>query len=277
MTESKNNIAAIQMASGPNVGANLLTAERLMTVAAKAGAGLVVLPENFAFMGKTEQDKLALSEKEGEGPMQDFLVQIAKRLGIWVVGGTVPLEAEDPNKIRAACMVYDDQGKQVARYDKIHLFDANLVEADECYSESETIESGESAVVLDSPFGRLGIAICYDLRFPEMFRSMLDEGMEILALPASFTAITGKAHWDILVRARAIENLCYVVAAAQGGFHINGRETYGHSMVVGPWGSILAAIPTGAGAITAPLDREGLASIRRSFPALDHRQLYCRL
>ncbi len=277
MTESKNNIAAIQMASGPNVGANLLTAERLITDAANAGAGLVVLPENFAFMGKTEQDKLALSEKEGEGPMQDFLVQIAKRLGIWVVGGTVPLEAENPNKIRAACMVYDDQGNQVARYDKIHLFDANLVETNERYSESETIESGEGAVVLDSPFGRLGIAICYDLRFPEMFRSMLDEGMEILALPASFTALTGKAHWDILVRARAIENLCYVIAAAQGGFHINGSETYGHSMVVGPWGTPLAEIPTGAGAITAPLDLYGLASIRRSFPVLDHRQLYCRL
>jgi len=277
MTEPKNNIAAIQMASGPNVGANLLTAERLITDAAHAGAGLVVLPENFAFMGKTEQDKLALSEKEGEGPMQDFLVQIAKRLGIWVVGGTVPLAAENPNKIRAACMVYDDQGNQVARYDKIHLFDANLVETNERYSESETIESGEGAVVLDSPFGRLGIAICYDLRFPEMFRSMLDEGMEILALPASFTALTGKAHWDVLVRARAIENLCYVIAAAQGGFHINGRETHGHSMVVGPWGTTLAEIPTGAGAITAPLDLDGLASIRRSFPALDHRQLYCRL
>jgi len=278
MTESKNKIAAIQMASGPNVGANLLEAERLITDAADAGAGLVVLPENFAFMGKTEQDKLALCEKDGEGPMQDFLMQIAKRLGIWVVGGTVPLEADDPNKIRAACMVYDDQGEQIARYDKVHLFDVNLVEANERYSESETIEPGVEAVVLDSPFGRLGIAVCYDLRFPEMFRHMLDaEGMEILALPASFTAITGKAHWEILVRARAIENLCYVVAAAQGGFHLNGRETHGHSMIVGPWGTILAELPTGAGAVTAPLDREGLASIRRSFPALDHRQLYCRL
>jgi len=277
MTELNKQIAAIQMASGPNVGANLLEAERLITEAVSAGAGLVVLPENFAFMGKAEQDKLALREKDGEGPMQDFLTQIAKRLGIWVVGGTVPLDAEDPNKIRAACMVYDDQGNRVARYDKIHLFDVNLVEANERYSESETIEPGEKAVVLDSPFGRLGIAVCYDLRFPEMFRHMLDEGMEILALPASFTAVTGAAHWELLVRARAVENLCYMVAAAQGGFHINGRETYGHSMVVGPWGAILAELPTGAGAVTAPLDLEGLASIRRSFPALDHRQLYCRL
>ncbi len=265
------------MASGPNVGANLLEAERLVVSAADAGAGLVVLPENFAFMGETEQDKLALRERDGEGPMQDFLTQIAKRLGIWLVGGTVPLEADDPNKIRAACMVYDDQGKRVARYDKIHLFDVNLVEANERYSESETIEPGEKAVVLDTPFGRLGIAVCYDLRFPEMFRHMLDEGMDILALPASFTAITGKAHWEILVRARAVENLCYMIAAAQGGFHINGRETYGHSMIVGPWGTLLAELPSGAGAVTAPLDIEGLRSIRRSFPALDHRQLYCRL
>ncbi len=265
------------MASGPNVGANLLEAERLIMDAADAGAGLVVLPENFAFMGETEQDKLALREKDGEGPMQDFLAQMAKRLGIWLVGGTVPLEANDPNKIRAACMVYDDQGNRVARYDKIHLFDVNLVEANERYSESETIEPGEKAVVLDTPFGRLGIAVCYDLRFPEMFRHMLDEGMDILALPASFTAITGKAHWEILVRARAVENLCYMIAAAQGGFHINGRETYGHSMIVSPWGTLLAELPTGAGAVTAPLDIEGLLSIRRSFPALDHRQLYCRL
>jgi len=277
MTELKKHIAAIQMASGPNVGANLLEAERLITDAVNAGAGLVVLPENFAFMGKAEQDKLALREKDGEGPMQDFLVQIAKRLGIWVVGGTVPLEAENPNKIRAACMVYDSQGNRVARYDKIHLFDVNLVEANERYSESETIEPGDKAIVLDTPFGRLGIAVCYDLRFPEMFRNMLDEGMEILALPASFTAITGAAHWELLVRARAVENLCYMVAAAQGGFHINGRETYGHSMVVSPWGNILAELATGAGAVTAPLDLEGLASIRRSFPALEHRQLYCRL
>ncbi|MCF6354447.1 MAG: carbon-nitrogen hydrolase family protein [Candidatus Polarisedimenticolaceae bacterium] len=277
MTEIQNKIAAIQMASGPNVGANLLEAERLVVDAADAGAGLVVLPENFAFMGETEQDKLALRERDGEGPMQDFLAQIAKRLGIWLVGGTVPLEADDPNKIRAACMVYDDQGKRVARYDKIHLFDVNLVEANERYSESETIEPGEKAVVLDTPFGRLGIAVCYDLRFPEMFRHMLDEGMDILALPASFTAITGKAHWEILVRARAVENLCYMIAAAQGGFHINGRETYGHSMIVGPWGTLLAELPSGAGAVTAPLDIEGLRSIRRSFPALDHRQLYCRL
>ena len=161
--------------------------------------------------------------------------------------------------------------------DKIHLFDVNLIETNERYIESETIEPGDEAVVLDSPFGRLGITVCYDLRFPEMYRRMLDEGVEILAFPASFTAITGKAHWDILVRARAIENLCYMVAAAQGGFHINGRETYGHSMVVDPWGAVLAELPTGAGSVTAPLDLEYLASIRRNFPVLDHRQLYCRL
>ncbi|VAX10228.1 FIG003879: Uncharacterized subgroup of the nitrilase superfamily [hydrothermal vent metagenome] len=277
MTEQIKKIAAIQMASGPNVGANLLEAERLIVEAADAGAGLVVLPENFAFMGAAEKDKCALREKEGEGPMQDFLSQISQRLGIWLVGGTIPLEADNPDKIRAACLVYDNQGKQVARYDKIHLFDVHLVETDERYIESETIEPGDQAVVIDSPFGRLGVAVCYDLRFPEMFRSLLDEGMETLVLPAAFTALTGKAHWEILVRARAVENLIYTVAAAQGGFHINGRETYGHTMIVDPWGNILAELPTGAGTVSAPLDLEYLATIRRNFPALDHRQLYCHL
>lgn len=277
MTEQTKKIAAVQMASGPNVGANLLEAERLIVEAADAGAGLVVLPENFAFMGAAEKDKCTLREKSGEGPMQDFLSQISQRLGIWLVGGTIPLEANDPNKIRAACLVYDDQGKQVARYDKIHLFDVHLVETDERYIESETIEPSDQAVVIDTPFGRLGVAICYDLRFPEMFRRLLDEGMETLVLPAAFTALTGKAHWDILVRARAIENLCYLVAAAQGGFHINGRETYGHSMIVDPWGNVLAELPTGAGIVTAPQDLEHLATTRRNFPALDHRQLYCHM
>ena len=277
MSETKKKIAAIQMASGPNVGANLLEAERLIIEAADAGAGLVVLPENFGFMGEAEEDKCALCEKDGEGPMQDFLSQIAQRLGIWLVGGTIPLEADAPRKIRAACLVYDDQGKRVARYDKIHLFDVHLVETDERYIESETIEPGNKAVVFDSPFGRLGIAVCYDLRFPEMFRRMLDEGMETLVMPAAFTAITGKAHWEVLVRARAVENFCYMVAAAQGGFHINGRETYGHSMIVDPWGAILAELPTGSGSVIAPLDLEYLAATRRNFPSLDHRQLYCHL
>jgi len=277
MSDSEKKIAAIQMASGPNMGANLLETERLVSEAAEAGAGMVVLPENFAFMGKQEEDKLELVEKDGEGPQQEFLAGLAKRLGIWIVGGTIPMEASTPDKVRAACLVYNDQGERVARYDKIHLFDVNLVETDERYEESGTIEPGDKTVVLDTPFGRLGLAVCYDLRFPEMFRRLLDEGAELLVLPAAFTAQTGKAHWEVLVRARAIENLCYMVAAAQGGFHVNGRETHGHSMVVDPWGEILAELPTGAGSVVAPLDLERQAATRRSFPSLEHRQLYCHL
>jgi nitrilase len=277
MSDTEKKIAAIQMASGPNVGANLLETERLVTEAVEAGAGLVVLPENFAFMGKEEEDKIPLREKDGEGPLQEFLANLAKRLGVWIVGGTVPLEASNPDKVRAACMVYNDQGERVARYDKIHLFDVHLVETDERYEESGTIEPGDKMVVVDTPFGRLGLAVCYDLRFPEMFRRLLDEGAEVLVLPAAFTAQTGKAHWEVLVRARAIENLSYIVAAAQGGFHVNGRETHGHSMIVDPWGAILAELPTGAGSVVAPLDPERQATTRRSFPSLEHRQLYCHL
>jgi nitrilase len=277
MSDNKKKVAAIQMASGPNVSANLLEAGRLVTEAAEAGAGLVVLPENFAFMGKTEEDKIALRERDGEGPLQEFLSGLARRLGIWVVGGTIPMEAIDVTKVRAACLVYNDQGERVARYDKIHLFDVHLIETDEHYEESETIEAGDETTVLDTPFGRLGLAICYDLRFPEMFRRLLDDGMEILALPAAFTALTGKAHWDVLVRARAIENLCYVVASAQGGFHVNGRETYGHSMIVSPWGTVLSGLAGGAGSVVAPLDLDHLGATRRNFPALEHRQLYCYL
>ena len=276
MTEKKNKAAAVQMATGPNVSANLLEAERLVAEAAGDGAGLVVLPENFAFMGKQDRDLCALRETPGDGPLQDFLSQLARRYGIWLVGGTIPLEAHDISKVRAACLVFDDQGRQVARYDKIHLFDAHLVETDERYVESENIEPGDRVVVVDSPFGRLGIAVCYDLRFPELFRKLLDQGMEVICLPASFTAITGKAHWEILVRARAIENLSYVVAAAQGGFHINGRETHGHSMIVDPWGTVLAQVPRGTGYVSSGLDLNYLANSRRNFPVISHRRLNCK-
>ncbi len=276
MSEKRDRAAAIQMASGPNVSANLLEAERLVTEAAAGGAGLVVLPENFAFKGRQDRDLLGLREAADDGPLQEFLGQLARRLGIWLVGGTLPLEAENPDRVRAACMVYDDQGTRVARYDKIHLFDVHLVEAGERYTESDTIEPGTRPLVVDSPFGRLGIAVCYDLRFPELFRNLLDKGMEVICLPASFTAITGKAHWETLVRARAIENLSYVVAAAQGGFHIDGRETHGHSMIVDPWGTVLSQVPRGTGSVSCRLDREYLESTRRNFPTIDHRKLKCQ-
>jgi nitrilase len=269
------NVACIQMASGPNVGANLLEAERLINQAVRQEAGLVVLPENFAIMGKSERDKIDVREVEGEGPIQGFLAELAERHGIWLVGGTVPLVASEPGKIRAACLVYDDTGRQVARYDKIHLFDVDLVDSDEQYTESETIEPDDRVVVFDSPFGRIGLGVCYDLRFPELFRQQLDAGMEVLVLPAAFTAITGRAHWEVLVRARAIENLCYVVAAAQGGYHLNGRETHGHSMIVDPWGIVLNSLARGPGVVSATIDLGRLESARRNFPSIEHRRLRC--
>lgn len=276
MSTTKHKIAAIQMATSPNVSANLLEAERLVGDAAESGARLVVLPENFAFMGERDKDLLTLREEPGEGPLQDFLRQTAKRYGVWLVGGTVPLNAEDATRCRAACLVFDDRGEQVARYDKMHLFDVHLIQISERYTESDTIEAGDQVVVLETPFARMGVVVCYDLRFPELFRNMLDQGVELVVAPASFTAITGKAHWRTLVRARAIENLCYVVAAAQGGYHINGRETYGHSMIVDPWGTVLSEIPRGAGYVTGELDRECIETIRRNFPTIFHRRLKCK-
>ncbi|MCB1802263.1 MAG: carbon-nitrogen hydrolase family protein [Gammaproteobacteria bacterium] len=276
MKRSKKKVAAIQLASGSNVNANLLETERLVEAAAKQGAEMVVLPENFAFMGRSCGDANALREAPGDGPLQAFLSQLANRHGLWVVGGTIPMEAEHAAKWRAACTVYDAQGRQVGRYDKQHLFDVNLIESDEQFVESESIEPGETVVVLDSPVGRLGISVCYDLRFPELYRAMVDRGVEVMALPAAFTAITGRAHWETLVRARAIENLCYVIAAAQGGFHIASRQTYGHSMVVDPWGTKLAERERGNGCVVAEIDPDFQHTTRRNFPCLDHRRLHCR-
>jgi predicted amidohydrolase len=269
-------IACIQMASGPNVGANLLEAERLIGQAVSRGAKLVILPENFALMGLSERDKVAACEPEGTGPMQVFLSMQAARHGIWIVGGTVPLATNSVGKVRAACLVFDDTGRQAARYDKIHLFDVRLVDSNEQYTESETIEPDDKVVVVDTPFGRMGLAVCYDLRFPELFRQQLEQGMELLALPAAFTAITGRAHWEILVRARAIENLCYVAAAAQGGYHMNGRETHGHSMIIDPWGTVLDSLARGPGVVCANIDLERLEIARRNFPSIRHRRLGCR-
>jgi deaminated glutathione amidase len=274
--KTKLKVGAVQMATGLNVNANLFEAERLIKAAKGCGAGLVVLPENFAFMGRRDQDQLALREEDGEGPLQAFLSRVAKQQGVWLVGGTIPMVANDAGKVRAACLVYDERGERVARYDKIHLFDVCLPGGEERYQESATIEPGDDVVVLDTPFGRMGVAVCYDLRFPEIFRRMLDSGMDLLVIPSAFTAITGKAHWETLVRARAIENLAYVVAAAQGGFHINGRETYGHTMVVDPWGTVLAQVPRGPGFICCALDDEYQDSVRRNFPTIEHRRLKCR-
>jgi len=265
------------MASGPNVSANLLEAEKIVGEAVEAGAKLVVLPENFAFMGEKDEDNLKIKEEAGDGPLQTFLSQLAQRHEVWIAGGTIPLATKNPDKIRSACLLFNDKGEQVARYDKMHLFDVHLLETDEKYSESNTIEPGTDTVVVDSPFGRIGFAICYDLRFPEQFRNLVDQGMEIAVLPAAFTAQTGKAHWHPLVQTRAIENLSYVVTAAQGGYHVSGRETYGHSMIVDPWGTILDQLERGNGFAMGEIDLSHLNNTRRAFPSLEHRQITCRI
>lgn len=265
-------LAAIQMVSGPSVAENLAAAADLLARAAANGARLAVLPENFALMGRGEGDKVAVREAEGEGPIQAFLSEQAARHRLWLVGGTIPLRtAGDEGRVRAACLLFDDRGRRVARYDKVHLFDVEVVGSAERYAESATIEPGDRYVVADTPVGRLGLAVCYDLRFPEQFRALVDQGMDLLALPAAFTAATGKAHWETLLRARAIENQCYVVASAQGGTHANGRETHGDSLIIDPWGEILGRLPQGPGVVLAEFDPERLAMVRRQFPVLAHR------
>lgn len=262
-------VAALQMASGPNVAGNLSEARRLIENAVAQGARLVVLPEFFSIMGMKEDDMLAAREQAGTGAMQIFLAEMARKHRIWVIGGSIPLEATAPNKIRNACLVFDEQGEQVARYDKIHLFNLDL--GNEHYREANSVEAGNQVVVVDSPFGRIGLAICYDLRFPELFRAM--KNVDIVVLPSAFTATTGKMHWETLVRARAIENLTYVIAAAQGGYHVNGRETHGHSMIVDPWGRVLDELPRGSGVVVAEVNPNYQASLRASLPALTHRTL----
>ncbi len=262
-------VAAVQMISGPEVAPNLTTAAGLIAEAAAAGAQLVVLPEYFPLIGATDADRLAAREADGAGPIQDFLAAAAKRHGLWLVGGSIPLLAKDPAKLRNACLVFDPQGRRVARYDKIHLF--GFSKGEESYDEAATIERGDQVVAFDSPLGRIGIAICYDLRFPELFRAM--GAVELLVLPAAFTETTGRAHWELLLRARAVENQCYVLAAAQGGQHPNGRLTHGNSMVIDPWGEVLARMDKGEGVVLAELDPQRLVDTRTSLPALKHRIL----
>ena len=263
-------VAAIQMASGPNVAGNLSEARRLIAKAAEQGARLVVLPEFFAIMGMNDQDKVKVREQPGQGPIQSFLGEAARQYKVWLVGGSIPLAANAPDKGLNSCLGFDEQGKQVGRYDKIHLFSLEL--GNERYDEAKTIEPGNQVVVEDSPFGRIGLAVCYDLRFPELFRAM--KQVDIIVLPAAFTETTGKMHWEVLVRARAVENLAYVIAAAQGGYHVNGRETHGNSMIVGPWGSVMDRLPRGSGVVLAEVNPSYQTSLRASLPALTHRILF---
>jgi nitrilase len=231
----------------------------------------VVLPENFAFMGINEIDKLKIAEHYGQGAIQQKISQLAKDLGLWVVAGTIPLKG-DGSKVRASCIVYDDHGLNVARYDKIHLFDVRVSEH-EAHQESLSIEPGNELVVVDTPVGKIGLTVCYDLRFPELYHQLSLKGAQLFTVPAAFTAVTGLAHWEILLRARAIENLCYVLAPNQGGQHENGRQTYGHSMVVEPWGKVMVQKEVGSGLVTADIDLQRLQQLRRQFPCVDHHVL----
>ena len=267
--------AAIQMASGPQVNANLLEAEKQIADAAKAGARLVALPENFAIMGMNEYDKVQVREVDGAGPIQEFLAAVAQKYQVWVVGGTIPMAAKAENKVRATCLVYNEKGERVARYDKVHLFDVSVPDSAEQYRESDSVEAGEESCIIDTPFGRMGISVCYDLRFPEFFRPMTQKGLDIIVIPSAFTAKTGAAHWEVLLRARAIENLCYVIAPNQGGFHVNGRQTFGHSMIVDPWGVVLDCFKTGPGFVSADIDKSRLDKMRSVFPVLEHRRFFC--
>ena len=266
-------VAAVQMVSGTRVQANLLAAAGLIEQAARGGVDLVVLPEYFCLMGQKDRDKVAARETEGAGPIQDFLAEQARRHGIWLVGGTLPLATPDPDHVFNSTLVFDPQGHRVARYDKIHLF--SFRQGEESYDESRTILPGREPVAVDCTIGattlRVGLSVCYDLRFPELYRSLA--GADLIVVPAAFTATTGKAHWEALLRARAIENLCYVLAAAQGGQHENGRATFGHSMLIDPWGEVVAVLPAQAGVLAGAIDLGLIARCRASLPALAHRVL----
>lgn len=263
-------VAALQMTSTPEIDSNLQTAARLIAQAAAQGAQLIALPEYFCLMGQREEDKVAQRETEGAGKVQDFLAQSARQHGIWLVGGTLPLIAAEADKVKNTVLVYNPRGERVARYDKIHLF--SFKKGDETYDEARTISHGQEVVVFDAPFGRVGLSVCYDLRFPELYRAMGE--VTLLLVPAAFTATTGRAHWEVLLRARAIENQCYVLAPAQSGDHLNGRSTFGHSMLIDPWGTITQVLADGEGVVMGEIDTELLTSVRTNLPALQHRTLF---
>ncbi|MDN2679424.1 MULTISPECIES: carbon-nitrogen hydrolase family protein [Janthinobacterium] len=264
-----HTVAAVQMISSPSVEDNLATARRLVAQAAAGGAQLVVLPEYWAIMGKQETDKLAHAEQPGSGPIQDGMAQMARQHGIWLIGGTLPLISGEEGKVLNTTLVYDPQGEPAGRYDKIHLF--GFTRGAESYNESRTIVPGAQVRSIETPFGRVGLSICYDLRFPELYRAMGD--CALIVVPAAFTHTTGSAHWEVLLRARAIENQCYVLASAQGGLHPNGRRTWGHSMLIDPWGEVKAVLPEGEGVVSGEIDLVFLAGVRESLPALAHRTM----
>jgi len=267
-------IAAIQMCSSHILEENLRAAEKLIAEAAKSGAKLIVLPEMFAIIGLATTDKVADKESFGKGKIQSFLSDQAKKNSTWIVGGTIPIESHDKTKVSAASLIFDDKGKIVSRYDKIHLFDVSLSEK-ETYKESDTVEAGKELIVVDTPFGRLGQAVCYDVRFPELFRFLFNKGAEIFVLPSAFTVPTGEAHWELLTRSRAVENFCYLIGACQGGTHSSGRKTYGHSIIVDPWGQVVAKKEgMESGVIYAEIDLNKVYEARKSIPIADHQKIF---
>ena len=266
-------VAAIQMTSGHVVEDNLAAAAELLREAKELGADIACLPENFSFIGLKDADKLKVAETDGEGPIQDFLRDTARRLGLWILGGTTVIKGDSAARVANASLLIDADGKRVARYDKIHLFDVAIPGRDEKYLESTHVMPGREAVIADTPVGKLGLSVCYDMRFPELYRDLVARGAEWLAMPAAFTVPTGRAHWETLLRARAIENLCYVVAPAQSGTHTSGRETYGDTLIADYWGQVLSRLAKGSGVITADIDLAKQAETRARFPALDNRRL----
>jgi len=266
-------VAAIQMTSGHVVEDNLAAAGALLREAKDLGADIACLPENFSFIGLKDADKLKVAEADGEGPIQEFLSTTARRLRLWILGGTTVIKGDTPTRVANASLLIDADGRRVARYDKIHLFDVAIPGRDEKYLESTHVTPGRQLVVADTPVGKLGFSVCYDMRFPELYRELVSQGAEWLAMPAAFTVATGRAHWETLLRARAIENLCYVVAPAQTGTHTSGRETYGDTLIVDYWGEVLARLAKGSGVITADIDLAKQAETRARFPALDNRRL----
>ncbi len=264
-------IAAVQMVSAPDWPRNREAAARLVAQAAQAGATLVALPEYFCLLGRRDTDKLALAEAPGDGPIQNFLSDLAREHGVWLVGGTLPVKMAQEGRVLNRCCVYAPDGREAAHYDKIHLFAFD--NGRESYDEGRTLGAGTEPVALQAGALRVGLSVCYDLRFPELYRALMKPPCEVIVVPAAFTYTTGRAHWEILLRARAVENQCYVLAPAQGGTHENGRRTWGHSLVIDPWGEVLQVLPEGEGVVMAEVDAARIAQVRQQLPALAHRRL----
>ncbi len=267
-----SHVAALQMISTADVAVNLQVAARLIAEAAAQGAQLILLPECFAAFGHNALHKLAADEFAGNGPIRPFLAAQARQYGVWLVAGSIPLPATAGGKAMACCLVVDDQGREVVRYDKLHLFDVEVADQQRSYRESKDYDYGNQVICVDTPVGRLGLSICYDVRFAELYLALRRAGAELIVVPSAFTAVTGAAHWEVLLRARAIETQCYILAANQGGQHPNGRQTFGHSCLIDPWGELVACLPQGEGVVIGQLDMQLLNTIRERMPIAEHRR-----